>query len=126
MSKWNQDIRRIVYKRLLDEFGPCETWQSRLNPTGNKEDWKKICNDIANGLTNITGKNFLGTNKDPKKQWDGSAVEAQIMWGIQETQNSCVNTGAVTNFVLNRAIALEIGLIPSSAMPTCAEFDFKK
>ena len=126
MSKWNQDIRRIVYKRLLEEFGPCSEWKKRVNPTGDKRDWIRVCSEIARGLTNLTGKNFLGTNKDPKKQWEGSAVEAQVMWGIQEKQNSCVNVGMVTNFVFNRAIALEIGLISSCDMPNCAEFGFKE
>ena len=117
--KWNQDIRRIMYKRLLEEFGPCSKWNSRTNPTGNKEDWTNFCNSMARGLTQVTNNNFLGKN------WEGSAVEAQIAWGIQEKQNSCINTGAITNFVYNRSMALEIGLIKSSDMPNYGEFGWE-
>jgi len=127
MAKWTQDIRRVVYKRLMKEFGPCSEWKSRTNPTGDSKKWWKILNDIAIGLTSLTGHKFTSNEfkKNGERQEIGSAVASQIQWGIQKIQQSCVNTGAVKNFVLNRAIALEIGLIDSTDMPNCAEFGFK-
>ena len=115
--KWNQDIRRIIYKRLLEKFGPCWGWKNRMNPTGDKKVWREFCNEMADGLTILIGKNFVG------KEWDGSAVEAQIAWGIQKKQSVIKNTGGMTNFVYNRSIALEVGLIEASDMPNFALFE---
>ena len=120
--KWTQAIRKVMYLRIFEEFGPCSEWHNKNNPTGNLEDYKKFSTDIAIGLSKLTGKDFTG-----KKENDlGSAVRSQIAWGIQEIQQSCINAGAVTNFVNNRAIALEVGLIKSSDMPNCAEFGYKR
>jgi len=117
--KWNQDIRRIVYKRLLEEFGPCSEWKSKQNPTGDKKVWKEFCSKVARGLTEFTGNNFIG------KKWDGAAIEAQIAWGIQEKQSVIKNTGGMTNFIYNRSIALEVGLIKAADIPNFALFDKK-
>lgn len=117
--KWNQDIRRIIYKRLLEKFGPCSVWKHRLNPTGDKKVWEEFCGEMARGITELTGRNFIG------KEWDGSAVEAQIAWGIQEKQSVIKNTGGMTNFIYNRSIALEVGLIKSFDMPNFALFERK-
>lgn len=112
--KWTQNIRRIVYQRLLDEFGPCSEWHNRSNPTGNKQEYIAFLEQIANGLASI--------NDDSCTR---GAVENQIMWGIQESQSVCLNTGAITNFVYNRAIALEVGLIESGDMPDYGLFEKK-
>ena len=124
-TKWTQDIRRVVYKRLKDEFGPCSDWHSRTNPTGNIEDLDKVLADIAIGLSYLTGKDFTAKEFDKKgdKNPVGQAVLSQINWGIQKNQSKCTSLGMMANFILNRAIALEVGLIESSDLPNYALFD---
>jgi len=113
--KWNQDIRRIVYRLLMETFGSCENWHNRANPTGNYQEYKDFLERIADGLA------FLTNNK-----CTSSAVKQQILWGIQKKQSTCKNVGYLRNFIDNRAMALEIGLINSKDLPSYALFDYKK
>ena len=112
--KWNQDIRKVLYSRLYEKFGPCSEWHSRGNPTGELSDYNEFLKSMAVALGNLTGNGCTS-----------GAVLQQIQWGIQEKQSSCLNTGAITNFIYNRAISLEAGLIKAADMPNYALFERK-
>ena len=110
--KWDQSIRRIVYEKIKKEFGHCSTWKSRTNPTGDKDDFDFILHDISIALEILTGEKFEET-----------AIKAQIAWGLQKKQSECSSIGMVSNFILNRAIALEVGIISPADLPNFALFE---
>jgi hypothetical protein len=115
MMKWNQEYRRLVYKKLFDEFGPLNEWHNSSNPTCNREEFIKVLERIAMVLSELSGN-----------ECERTAVEAQIAWGLNPIQNECTNRGYVSNFILNRSAAMEVGLIDSSNLPSHALFDYKK
>ncbi len=113
--KWNQTIRRIVFERLFEKYGPLREWHKTGNPTGVTGEYKKFLTDTAEGLSKITGlKCTVG------------ALQNQIDWGIQPRQSVIKSQSYVRNFILNRAAALESGLITSSELPSYALFEVKE
>jgi len=109
--KWNQDLRRIIYKELKNRFGPVSDWKRMTNPSGNRQEYSKFLRDMATALQLLTGNKCTP-----------GAVEQQLMWGTQRTQKECKNSGHVSVFILNRAVALEVGLIQTKDLPDHAIF----
>ena len=106
MKKWTRDIRYHVFSRLFAKFGPVKTWNSKHNPSGKKQDFDKLILELSNEI-----KANFGISVTPM------AIINQIDWGIQERQSVMRHSGHVYNWIVNRASALETGLISYSDLP---------
>ncbi len=103
--KWTQDIRRIVYARLVMEFGPYSEWKLKQRPEQDEARYDAVVEELARYLKSITGEDFAA-----------SAVKAQVNWGCTE-QATVKDQSHARNFVLNKAAALETGFIAASDLP---------
>ena len=115
IKKWTKENRELLFKRVYQEFGSVENWQSRTNPTGDKDDYVNFLSDMSVAFSTLTRKNV-----SPK------GVKQQIDWAVQHSQKSCQSRGHVYNFIMNRAAAIEAGVIKSSDLPEMALFEVKK
>ncbi len=113
--RWDQNIRRILYCELVEEFGPKRNWKN-LNNTENKEEYKNFLKKFAKKACKLT------TNEKPPSP---GAIKNQIAWGSSMSQKSIKHYGHTYNFILNRAAALEMGFIKSNELPSIALFDYK-
>jgi len=104
-KKWTQCARRYVYLRVLSEFGTFESWGLATYPSGKKKEFDKLMKELSKEL-----KNGFGINVTPE------AINNQIDWGVAN-QSVIRNRGGVCNWILNRAAALETGMITSANLP---------
>ena len=105
--KWTQEIREYVFRRVLSEFGPKSTWNG-CRPKGTNGAFKTLMKNLHVEIPKLFGV----TPKSPV------AIENQIDWGIQAKQGTIKGEGHHRNYILNRAAALEVGLIKSSDLPS--------
>lgn len=95
--KWNNQLRTLMYKRLLEKYGPYSKWETKGYPKkGKYKDYQDFCKEIADGLSLLTGKNFTS-----------GGVENQIAWS--STNQEYIKKTKV--HYQNVAVALETGFI---------------
>jgi len=116
-AKWNQNLRRIMYQKLKDEFGSVENWFSATNPTGSKEQYYEILDKIVK-ILNESPENLYNSDFNRKN------ILAQVAWAVQLTQTKCINKGYVINYISNRSVALEVGLISHKQIPKKCIFEY--
>ncbi len=82
--KWTQELRKIMYDRLVREFGDHSQWGMSEYPKGKKTQYDRAVKEIASCLECITGQSFAP-----------SAVEQQVAWGFtkQRTKRPCAIRG---------------------------------
>lgn len=97
---WTGDVRRVLYKRLVQQFGPSEKWKKTSSPgRGLDQEFERFCEAFAI---------VVGAES-------AAAVKHQIRFAMPETKS---NWGRqVQTAVLNKAAALEMGFIKDGQLP---------
>lgn len=103
--KWTQELRRILYARLVMEFGPHASWVLKNYPKGQRKRYDLVLEELARYFSELTGSKFEAT-----------AVDQQIAWATTK-QESITNAGFAYQFMMNKSAALEMGFLSSSELP---------
>lgn len=99
---WTGDVRRVLYKRLVQLFGAWDKWEKRGSPgRGLDTDFEKFCDIFAQ---------VVGARS-------GDAVKHQIHFAIPETESGSTWKNHAQTAILNKAIALECGFIRDQHLP---------
>jgi hypothetical protein len=102
--KWTHQLRCEIYSNLKNDFGTVENWKASTVPTREAfyEKMRLRLLEIVN---------------EPEIELSDLAVKQQIEWGIITKQPSINEAGFVRNWILNKAAAIETGLINSGDLP---------
>ena len=94
---WTGDVRRVLYSRLVKQFGPYDRWEKASSPGhGLDTQFNKFCQKFAE---------IVGAKS-------GEAVKQQIRFALPETERgSTWDIGHAQTAILNKAAALEAGFI---------------
>lgn len=103
--KWTQDLRKVLYARLVMEFGEHSKWELTNYPKGKKARYNEVLEELAKYFQALTGKPFEST-----------ALDQQVAWAVTRQQD-VANSGFAYQYILNKAAALEMGFISSSDLP---------
>jgi len=101
--KWTQELRKVLYARLVMEFGSYDTWGNSRSPSDVTR-YKKVTEELAEYFTNLTGDSFAAT-----------AVRQQVDWAC--TKQDGIKASHARTFILNKAAAVEMGFLKSSDLP---------
>ena len=109
--KWTQELRVIMYKRLLEKYGPHESWETRTYPEkGKGEKFHAFMEEMSGSLRKITGTNFK----------DGGPI-MQFEWAV--AIQSSIGSRYIYTFIMNKAAAYEAGFITFKEMPIQMEVE---
>lgn len=99
---WTGDVRRVLYKRLVQQFGPLNDWEKRQLPgRGLDQRFKEFCSAFALAV---------GAKS-------GAAVQHQIRFAMPETAQGSTWGRHAQTAILNKAAALEAGFIDDGHLP---------
>jgi len=110
--KWTQEMRRKLYSRLVQDFGPYNVWGAKIEPKDKKVQFDKVLAELAIQFSKEAGHFILA-----------SAVRAQVNWATT-SQMEMKDPSRIRNFVLNKAAALDAGFISASELPTRMTCEF--
>lgn len=100
--KWTRAARDRLFKRVVQKFGPFDTWETSNSPaSARQKEFDKFCADFAKTVGAKSGK----------------AVKMQIRFGSPTTKRSEWKAGHVRNAILCLAAALEAGFIGNKHLP---------
>jgi hypothetical protein len=103
--KWTQDLRKVMYSRLVMEFGSHDEWGKASYPEGRKDRYHEVLKELAAYFARLTGDEFAWT-----------AEQQQVDWG--RTRQEEIRDGHSRQFILNKAAAIEMGFLTPSALPS--------
>ncbi len=102
--KWTRENHTVLYKRIVDAFGPHEKWNGADYPYGARYELEEIYKRFAKEMT----------DKGYPTTW--TAVRNQVLWGITKQDRKKVNIRHMRTFVLNKAAAVKSGLIQPKSL----------
>ncbi len=103
VRKWTHENRTLLYKKLLEKFGPYHTWENLSK--GIESEFNKYLIELANVFSTIIGKRITP-----------EAVFMQLAWATT-SQDSVESTGYTSTYILNMAAAYEAGFLRSRDFP---------
>tara|TARA_R100000008_G_scaffold85359_2_gene75081 strand:- start:13 stop:1764 length:1752 start_codon:yes stop_codon:yes gene_type:complete len=112
--KWKPGMRALMYRHLLEEFGPCNTWEGKPNPprlSKSGRSFVKIVEDISYQMTEMSNRRG-NTNHQISKL----AVLQQIYYVTQKQDDSkkkTMSTSQRMTAVLNLSAAYYAGFADS-------------
>jgi hypothetical protein len=99
---WTGDVRRVLYMRLVKQFGPSAGWKKVNSPgRGRDSEFERFCEAFAN---------VVGAKS-------GGAVKHQIRFAMPETKHGSKWGRHAQTAILNKAAALEAGFIKDRQLP---------
>jgi hypothetical protein len=99
---WSGDIRRVLYKQLVREFGSLDSWEKATSPgRGRDKNFRKFCQQFAEVVGASSAK----------------AVQHQIRFAMPETIRGSTWGRHAQTAILNKAAALEAGFIKDKHLP---------
>lgn len=99
---WTGDVRRVLYGRLVKEFGPLDDWEKTNAPgRGLDQQFQQFCDDFAKAVGAKSGE----------------AVQHQIRFAMPETTKGSHWGRQTQTAILNKAAALEAGFIEDKHLP---------
>ena len=99
---WSGDVRRVLYKRLVQLFGPLDQWEKTNSPGRGLDDgFDEFCEAFARAV---------GAKS-------GDAVKHQIRFAMPETERGSTWERHAQTAILNKAAALEAGFIKDKHLP---------
>ena len=104
-QKWNHELRVIIYKSLLREFGEYDSFEGFLNPKGESKQLTALINELQITLKQISGQEF-----------SEDAIKQQMAFALTK-QKEFKHRGHIYSWIMNVAAALEAGYIKSSILP---------
>lgn len=109
-TKWGVDERRYMYDRLLGELGVYREWDI------GKAEWTERFRRVLCSLSSEMSSFF-------RKRFTSSQLKCQLRWGLGRMSDRVVGQALVFTFLVNRAAALNSGIINSSELPECLPFN---
>lgn len=97
-SIWGIENWSILYKQLVDKFGPFSSWETNTHPP-DKDEFEEFCKGFAN---------VIGAKS-------GRAVKQQIRWAI--TDQEYVSRTYMTTYFGNKVVAMNVGFITRDKLP---------
>ncbi len=109
---WTGDVRRVLYRRLVERFGAFDNWVGTSSPgPGHDENFNQFCDDFAR---------VVGAKS-------GDAVKHQIRFAMPESAGGSVwQEGHARTAILNKAAALESGFIENRHLPNLRATEARK
>ena len=99
---WTGEVRRVLYTRLVQLFGPYEKWTKSSSPGRNLDtSFEQFCDAFARAIGAKSGK----------------AVQHQIRFAMPETPKGSTWERHAQTAILNKAAALEAGFIEDKHLP---------
>jgi hypothetical protein len=99
---WTGDVRRVLYKRIVKEFGPLEKWEKAHSPgRGLDQQFGEFCDAFAKAV---------GAKS-------GDAVQHQIRFAMPESSQGSNWDRHAQTAIMNKAAALEAGFIEDKDLP---------
>ena len=99
---WTGDVRRVLYKQLVKNFGAYETWKKSSSPGSNLD---KQFDEFCEAFARAVGAK------------SGEAVQHQIRFAMPETSKGSNWDRHAQTAILNKAAALEAGFIDDKHLP---------
>jgi hypothetical protein len=101
---WTGEVRRVLYRQLVKEFGPFAKWEGTSSPgRGHDERFNQLCEEFAR---------VIGAES-------GRAVKQQIRFAMPESGGgSNWDQGHARTAILNKAAALEAEFIENKHLPS--------
>jgi hypothetical protein len=99
---WTGDVRRVLYKRLVQLFGASDKWEKTGSPgRGLDKKYEEFCDVFAHAV---------GAKS-------ADAVMHQIRFAMPETERGSSWKRQAQTAILNKAAALEAGFIRDGQLP---------
>jgi hypothetical protein len=99
---WTGEVRRVLYSRLVHQFGPYRGWRKSNSPGGAHDDkFDQFCDAFANAV---------GAKSS-------DAVKHQIRFAMPESERGSTWDRHAQTAILNKAAALEAGFIEDQHLP---------
>jgi hypothetical protein len=99
---WTQDVRRVLYARLVQIFGPLSSWEKKNSPGRQLDDgFSEFCDVFARAV---------GAKS-------GDAVKRQIRFAMPETERGSSWGRQAQPAIFNKAAAFEAGFIEGKHLP---------
>ena len=115
--KWTPEIRKLLYENLVKEFGPYSEWTENDRIPNDKTKYYEFLRNWAKILSTTTGKKFTE-----------DSIRMQINWALTSQENITAAKGYGQSFmsyyILNKAVALEVGFITRNSLPSAASLEY--
>jgi hypothetical protein len=99
---WTEAVRRVLYARLVRQFGSCDSWEKTSSPgRGLDPAFDEFCDAFARAVGAKSGR----------------AVKHQIRFAMPETHRGSTWGRHAQPAILNKAAALEPGFIDDKHLP---------
>jgi len=99
---WTGEVRRVLYHRLVEQFGPYRIWKKTNSPGGSHDTkFDQFCSAFAKAV---------GAKS-------GGAVKHQIRFAMPESEHGSKWDRHAQTAILNKAAALEAGFIEDQHLP---------
>ena len=99
---WTGEVRRVLYQRLVQLFGPYRDWKKTSSPGGKHDaEFDEFCDAFAKAV---------GAQS-------GTAVKHQIRFAMPESERGSTWERQAQTAILNKAAALEAGFIEDKHLP---------
>ena len=99
---WSGEARRLLYRRLVEEFGPLDDWEKSNTPG---RDLDAAFNDFCSAFAQVVGAA------------SAEAVKHQIRFAMPESAEGSLWEQQVQTAIGNKAAALEEGFIGDKHLP---------
>ena len=99
---WTGEVRRVLYQRLVQRFGPYRQWTKSHSPGGQHEEaYEAFCSAFAEAVG--------AKSSNPAK--------LQIRFAMPESESGSTWGRQIQTAILNKAAALETGFIEDKHLP---------
>jgi hypothetical protein len=99
---WTGDVRRVLYGRLVKEFGSYDKWEKANSPGRNlDQQFNEFCDAFAKAVGAKSGE----------------AVQHQIRFAMPESREGSTWERHAQTAIMNKAAALEAGFIEDKHLP---------
>lgn len=99
---WSGEARRLLYRRLVEEFGPLDTWKKSNSPgRGRDAAFDEFCRAFAI---------VVGASS-------ADAVKIQVRFAMPESNEGSLWEQQAQTAIANKAAALEEGFISDKHLP---------
>src|SRR5690348_566041 len=97
--KWTQELRKVLYARIVMEFGQYNSWDAKRYPADRRDRFNAVLQELATYFSQLTDDEFEPT-----------AVGQQADWACT-SQREVTNAGYACQLIMNKAAALEMGFL---------------
>ncbi|MHA1233380.1 MAG: hypothetical protein ACTSPQ_22380 [Candidatus Helarchaeota archaeon] len=103
---WTYEMRTILYKKLVEKFGPYHTWNNPNYPDGKRTEYFELIDNLSKSFSVLMNKKI-----------SSGALHQQIAWALTDQKE--INGDHTSVYILNMATAYESGFLTSKSFPKC-------